>query len=294
MSNKKRRPKPASRAARRRPDRQAVVSELEKLGGREEVERFDRVEKMEFKHGNDTVLHYYKLGQELSPTWVKYEKNGLRLYAIGLNRNIDLLRAAVRMSDIWSEHEVSSIIADSQRKEHELTWSHFRRLINEKLTDAQRDNLIKRSVAERWHYRDLESHIQDIVGKRSQGGRRVSRPKSFRGSIGAMVQRSKAWLALEDGWADELKDFVKKLPESEKYTRATLNSACEVAATLQQVKDRATADYDAAQKLVDDINDRLDRPALVQEDDAGREPGRVKVAPRKSGKKGRRLAAAAR
>lgn len=296
MSTKKRKsPAPPPAPVHRRPDRDAILAALEKLGGREEVARFEDVEKMEHQRSNDTVVYYYQLGEKLSPTWVRHENGGLRLYAAGLGRNVDLLYAAVRLSDIWSQHQVTSIVAKSQRAGHEIRWSHFRQLIKSELTDVQRDRLIDETIAGRWSIRDLAEQVKDIVGKKSKGGRRVSRPKSFRGAVGAMVQRSKAWLALEDGWADELSGFVKKLPESERYTETTLDAALEVAALLQRVKERADADYAAAQQLVDDINGRLGHPQLAQGDDDGRTPGKVKVAPKKRPKAGRRrLVAAAR
>jgi hypothetical protein len=274
-------------------DRDTIIAALEKLGGREEVALFEDIERMERQRSSDTVVYYYQLGQKLAPTWIRHRNGGLRWYAMGLGRNIDLLYAAVRMADLWSQHDVTSIVAKSQRAGHEIHWNHFRQLIKSGLTDEQREQLIEDTTTYRWSSRDLAERVKEIVGKKSKGGRRVTRPKSFRGSVGAMVQRSKAWLDLENGWVEELHDFVKKLPESERYTKKTLNAAREVTAMLQQVKDRANADYLEAQKLVDDINERLDRPQLTQEDDDGPIPGKVKVAPKKKSKVRRRLVAAA-
>jgi hypothetical protein len=279
--------------AKRRLDRATVVDELNKIGGTEAVEIFTTVEKMSRQFTADTVVHYYKMGIELSPLWVKYERNGMRWIAAGLGKNINVLRDSCRLTDFWTEGEITRIVARSQNDGHELTWSHFRRLLREDLNDKQRKDLIDQSVEQHWSYRDLEFAIRDLVGKKSKGGRRVARPTSFRGAIVSMVKRSREWLKLEDGWGGMVTNFVKAMPDSEKYTTKTLNSVLEAASHLQRVRERAEADYHEAQALADQLSEAMGNPSLVMEDDDGKQQGKVKVAPKKGKvKAGRRRPAA--
>jgi hypothetical protein len=267
------------------PSRDEVIAKVLAMGGEVEKKRYEEIETLEKTHGKDDVLHRWKVGKLLSESIEEHsDDETIAVYSTGLQRAPQVLRLSVRLFDLYEEETaLSALLNEAAEAGHELNWAHFRQLMRAELTDAQRTALSTRVVENRWGYRELKDVITAILGgKRSKGGRKAGQTKykTYAGALSAMKMRSRAWLALEETWLDQVTTLVNKLREDEKLTPeflALTNSAVE---QLRTVADKAKLDADAAEEIALTVAAAMGNPKLVAEEAPEPTTPRVKAKPK--------------
>jgi hypothetical protein len=252
------------------PTHDEVIAKVRELGGEPEVKRYEAVEELEKTHSQGDVLHRWKVGHILGVSFEAHDEAAIRIYSVGLQRAAQTLRLSVRLAELYKEAQLRKMLKDAAAAEHELNWAHFRQLMREGLSDAQRAELVERTVANRWGYRELKDVITATLGgKRSQGGRKPGKTKykTYNGALSAMKLRSRAWLALEEDWIDQVKVLAAKLNEDEKHTPEFLALTIDAAKQLRDVATKALSDAEEAEILAGEIRKAMGDPDLVVAED---------------------------
>jgi hypothetical protein len=250
------------------PSHDQVIEMVRELGGEQEVKRFESVEALEKTHGQHGVLHQWKIGNIMKPSFEEYDKETIRVYAIGLQRDARTLYLSVRLAMLYKEPKLRELLTAAAKSGHELSWNHFRRLMVEGLTDDQRAELVSLTVKNRWGYRELESVIvATLGGKKSKGGRKPGKTKykTYAGALSAMKMRSRAWLALEDDWIDQVKVLANKMAEDERHTPEFLALTTEAATQLRDVANKAQRDAEEAEEIANSVRKAMGDPDLTEE-----------------------------
>jgi hypothetical protein len=252
------------------PTHDEVIAKVRELGGEPEVKRYEEIEQLEKTHSQGDVLHRWKVGHILGVSFEAHDEAAIRVYSVGLQRAPQTLRLSVRLAELYKEAQVRKMLRDAAAAEHELNWAHFRQLMREGLSDAQRADLVTRTVENRWGYRELKDVITATLGgKRSQGGRKPgkTRYKTYHGALSAMTRRSQAWLALEEDWIGQVKTLAAKLDDDEKHTPEFLALTADAAKQLRAVATKAMNDAEEAEYIFNAVNKAMGSPDLVPEED---------------------------
>jgi hypothetical protein len=257
------------------PTRDQVIAMVLELGGEPERKRYEKIEGLEKTHARDDVLHHWKVGSILGESFQEHDEETIRVYSIGLQRKAQTLRLSVRLAELYSEPQVRELLQAASTAGHELNWGHFRQLLHEGLTEAQRADLVRRVTKNRWGYRELQDKITAMLGgKKSQGGRKPGKTKyrTYAGALSAMKLRSQAWLALEEDWIIQVKDLVLKLGEDEKLTPEFVATTKAAAAQLRSVANKAQRDAEEAEAIAAEVDKALGHPELTPEAPAATVP----------------------
>jgi hypothetical protein len=250
------------------PSRDEVIAMVRELGGDVEVKRYEQAEGLEKTHGQEDVLHRWKIGSIMAPSFAEHDDETIRIYSIGLQRSALMLRLSVRLAELYKESKLRELLNAAAKAKHELTWNHFRRLMAEGLSDGQRADLVSRVIQGRWGYRELEAEITKIRGgKRSKGGRKPGQPKykTFAGAIEAMTLRSQAWIKLDDKWIDQVNALAAKMSDDEKQTPEFLSFTEKAAKQLRDLASKALNDAEAAEAIAREVKLAMGDPDLTEE-----------------------------
>ena len=247
------------------PSRDEIIEAVRQLGGAPEVKRYEDIEALEKTHGQRDVQHRWQVGDILGMSCKDHEELAIRIYSAGLQRSPQTLRLSVRFAELYKRPQIQKMLAVALKAGHELNWAHFRQLLREGLTDVQRADLVTSIVTGRWGYRELEDVITWMLGgKKSKGGRKPGKMKykTYAGALKAMKMRSKAWLALEEDWVEQVKTLAAKLSEDEKHTPEFLANTTAAAQQLRDLADKAQKDADAAEAIVAEVSRAMGSPEL--------------------------------
>ena len=221
------------------------------------------------------MLHHWKLGSLLSESFKEHDEATIAALRGGPPAVKQVLRLTVRLAQMYKEPQLRKLLADARAAEHELNWAHFRQLMREGLTDAQRADLIPRIVENRWGYRELQVEIDGkLGGKKSKGGRKPGQTtyRTYNQAISALKLRSQAWLALEDDWLPQVKKLVAKLGDDEKITPEFVAMTNAAAAQLRSVAEKALQDAAAAEEIADAVHKAMGSPKLEPVEEAATRP----------------------
>jgi hypothetical protein len=273
------------------PTRDEVLAAVRELGGAAEVKRYESVEALEKTHGQHDVLHRWNVGHILEVSWKEHEDAAINIYSTGLQRSAQMLRLSVRLAEMYKLTQLRKMLTEAGTAGHELNFNHFRQFMREGLTDAHRDDLVRRTVEGRWGYRELKDVITaQLGGKKSKGGRKLGKVeyKTYNRALSAMKMRSQAWLALEAGWLPQVDILVAKLKDDEKLTPEFLALTQSAASQLREVATKATLDAEAAEAIAKAVSEAMGEPELKLEDEDVESPAKTngvhKVAAKANGK----------
>jgi hypothetical protein len=250
------------------------------LGGEPERKRYEKLETLQRTHSQGDVLHHWQVGDILGVSFKEHDEETIRVYSIGLQRAPQTLRLSVRLAALYKQAQIQEMLKTAAAGGHELNWAHFRQLLREGITDAQRVTLVARIVRDRLGYRELQDVITGILGgKKSQGGRKPGKTKykTYVGALSAMKLRSRAWLAQEDGWIDQFKGLVSNLSDDEKHTPEFLQLTHEAAIQLRDVANKAQRDAEEAEAIAAEVSTAMGNPELTEDAEETEEEAPAKV-----------------
>jgi hypothetical protein len=234
------------------PSHDEVIAMVLELGGEAEKKRYEKIDGLQKGHSKEDVLYHWRVGSILAESFKEHDEETIRVYAIALQRARNILKQAVRLAQLYKEPKIREMLKAAADGGHELSWNHFRRLLNESLTEADRGGLVMETIAKRWGYRDLEQAIHArFGGKKSQGGRKSPKPvyKTYAQALSAMQLRSREWLRLEETWIDQVKGLAAKLDDDQRHTAEFVKSTRAAAEQLRSVAIKAQRDAEEAEAL---------------------------------------------
>jgi hypothetical protein len=182
---------------------------------------------------------FYELGKKaLSafPEGATYDPKTIRELADERGLSLDMIRKAREFANRYNQADFDELCGLRTPLGMPLTFMHVRRLLAVK-NKTKRSALQKKAAKLGWGIAELATAIKRLQGTGSQGGRRLTRPKSAVAALDQIAAHTGEWLRrYEKAWGQgESGPFavVNASDEKERETlRASLKQTCKLLSQL--------------------------------------------------------------